>query len=172
MPKPEELKQITTVAEKLAEYYTFPGFDVDDIKQEALLVGISVFDKFDSTTGKLEDFLFITIKNALLNLKIKHYYNPRSKTDYSKLRKSCIRSCQIMDEHEYVHPFEDLETKEIVELIDRYIHPHLKKDYMKIREGMSVGKLRRDKILTEVKRIHKLIMEDRVDDLEKQLQSR
>lgn len=172
MPGPKDLEVIEKVVTRLAEYFKFPGFDKDDIKQEGRLIGASVFWKFDQSKGKLEDFLFVAIRNGLMNLKTEHYHNPRTKSDYGESRKAIVGFKSAASEPEYSHPFNDLEVEEISELIDRYIHPHFKKDYTKIKEGSYIGTVRRNKILLEVKRIYKLIMEDRVDDLEKQFQDR
>jgi hypothetical protein len=172
MPEQVELETIKRIATQLASYYRFPGFDQEDIKQEATLIGISVFDKFDSAKGKLDDFLFRAIKNGLLNLKVKHYHNPKTKSEYGDSKKAIIGFSSIQEDTEYSHPFDDVEIHEVVELVDRYLHPHFKKDYAKIKEGIYIGTVRRNKILLEVERIYKLIMEDRVDDLEKQFQNR
>lgn len=172
MPGKKDLETIEKVVVRLADYYKFPGYDKDDIKQEGRLIGASVFAKFDAGKGRLEDFLFIAIKRGLLNLKVKHYHNPKTQSEYGESRKSIIGFKSSNDDSEYSHPFDDVEIQEISELVDRYIHPHFKKDYTKIKDGSYIGTVRRNKILLEVQRIYKLIMEDRVDDLEKQFQNR
>jgi hypothetical protein len=136
------------------------------------LIGISVFSKFDDSKGKLDDFLFMSMRNGLYNLKVKHYHNPKTKSKYSETRKNIVELKSTQTDGEYSHPFDDVEIQEISELVDRYIHPHLKKDYTKIKEGIYIGTVRREKILGEVQKIYKAIMEDRVDDLETKFQSR
>jgi hypothetical protein len=170
MPGPEEMETIEKIVLRISEYFRFPGFDKEDIRQEARLIGASVFSKFDDTKGRLEDFLFMSIKNGLLNLKTKHYHNPKIKSEYGESKKAIVGFKPISEDSAYVHPFDDVEIQEIVELVDRYVHPHLKKDYTKMKEGSYIGTVRRNKILSEVQRIYKLVLEDRVDDLEKQFQ--
>jgi len=172
MPNEQEMEIIERIVTKISEYFSFPGFDKDDIKQEGRLIGASVFNKFDPRKGRLEDFLFMSIRNGLLNLKTKHYHNPKIKTEYGESRKAIVGFQGMPDELCYSHPFDDIEIQEIVDLIDRYIHPHMKKDYTKLKDGAYIGTVRRNKIVTEIQRIYKLILEDRVDDLEKQFQDR
>ena len=60
------LDTISKVARKLAPKYVFASYDVDDIQQEAFLMGVEALDRYD-TDKPLENFLYTHINNRLKN---------------------------------------------------------------------------------------------------------
>lgn len=66
----EELKIIEEVSNSIAYKYTFGYYDIDDIKQEIVLLCLEAIDKYDPSKGtKLKTFLWTNAKNRLFNLK-------------------------------------------------------------------------------------------------------
>lgn len=167
----EQMTTINKISKYLSNYYTFPGFDKKDIEQEANLIGLSIVHKFKEGKGTLENFLFVAIRNRLLSLRAKHYDDPKIDSKYGEDKKNIVGFTSESSEEAYLHPFYNQEIEEIAELVSRYIHPRHKRDYAKIKEGIYIGTKKRKQILEEVNRIYTLIMEDRVDDLEKQFQN-
>jgi DNA-directed RNA polymerase specialized sigma24 family protein len=52
---------IMKIAKRLAPKYVFSGYDVEDIEQEAFLIGIAGLDKYD-TSRPLENFMYTHTK--------------------------------------------------------------------------------------------------------------
>jgi DNA-directed RNA polymerase specialized sigma24 family protein len=68
-PGEKELEQaINNVAIQISQKYTIPGYDFQDIKQEIALEYIAKRDKFDSSKGDLQTFIFTISKNKIFNL--------------------------------------------------------------------------------------------------------
>lgn len=64
------LEIIKKVTNKLAPFFTFADFDVDDIRQEGTIIGMEVLEKdYYDCTRPLENFLYSHIRNRLINLK-------------------------------------------------------------------------------------------------------
>lgn len=162
---------VKKVSRNLVKYYKFPGFDENDLLQEAAIIGLAALKDFDQDSGDVEKFLYVVIKNGLHNLKQKHYYNNRITSDYMESKKKVVGFVSSKSEKTYDHPFEELEIQEIEMLIDRFLHPHMKEDYNKLKEGFYIATQRRRDILNEVRRIYNMIEENKVADLEQQLQN-
>ena len=64
----EVVQVITKVAKKLAHKFVFASYDVDDIEQEAFLMGIEGLKRYDSSKP-LENFMYAHINNRLKNFK-------------------------------------------------------------------------------------------------------
>lgn len=72
------VKSIRRVSSLLAKQYMFPGYDEDDIMQQAMIIAIKQIGQFDisksrnskkTVVEKLEDFLYVVINNRLNNFK-------------------------------------------------------------------------------------------------------
>ena len=64
---------ITKIARRLAPKFTFASYDVEDIEQEAFLIGIAGLEKYDPTRP-LENFMYTHISNRLKTFKRDNYY--------------------------------------------------------------------------------------------------
>ena len=78
---------ITRVAHKLAPKYVFASYEVEDIEQEAFMMGVEALDRYDPTKP-LENFLYAHINNRLKNFKRDNYY----RFDYGNAQK--IQDCK------------------------------------------------------------------------------
>jgi DNA-directed RNA polymerase specialized sigma24 family protein len=154
----QKMKEVAKIAEYLSNSFAFPGYDKDDIKQEALVIGLSIIHKHDDAKGNIEDFLYISIRNRLQNLKQKHYHNPNSTSKYNETKKK-LNNPVAQEDDSYDHPFYELEIAEMVEMVETRLHPHMKRDYAKIRDGLFVGVERKKKIMYEVQRIYDMIID-------------
>ncbi len=66
------LAVIDKIADRLAPKFVFGYFGLDDIKQEAFIEGCKGLEGYDGIRP-LENFLYIHIRNRLINFKRKHY---------------------------------------------------------------------------------------------------
>lgn len=81
MSESDVLKVFDEVIEKLAYKYRFGPYEIDDIKQEALLAAIKGLESYDESRP-LANFIYIHVKNRLYNFKRDHYV---------RLEKPCVR---------------------------------------------------------------------------------
>ena len=72
------VNSIRRVSSLLAKQYMFPGFEEEDIMQEAMIIAMKQIDRFDpeksknkkkTMIDKLEDFLYVVINNRLNNFR-------------------------------------------------------------------------------------------------------
>lgn len=139
--------------------YTFGYYDVDDMRQEAFIIGWLVLPKFNGS-APLENFLSVHIRRRLLNFHRDHYYSSAIKEDESQryknniIRKNLIDTISIdnvQDENEdnmfyYVEFVNDIECKEVLKLIDINLDINLRTDYLRMRDGITIAKAKKDKI--------------------------
>lgn len=149
--------------------YKFGYYDIDDIKQEAFIIGWKVLPKFNGS-APLENFLSVHIRRRLLNFQRDNYYRLDIKDDMTKRSKNNIAKKNLIDtisidnvqdEHEdnmfyYVEFINDIECKEILKLIDIHLDIDLRTDYLRMRDGITIAKAKRDKIYEA---IHKILEE-------------
>ncbi len=76
MTEEEVLSSIDRVANGLAYKYRFGYHGLDDMKQEARMLAIEGLDRYDSSRGKLETFLWTHVSNRLFNIKRNKYARP------------------------------------------------------------------------------------------------
>lgn len=68
----EVLDIIETIVNKLSYSFRFGYFDVEDIKQEGRIEALKALERYEPP-GPLENFLYIHVRNQLINLKKKKY---------------------------------------------------------------------------------------------------
>lgn len=139
--------------------YTFGYYDVDDMRQEAFIIGWKVLPKFNGT-APLENFLSVHIKRRLLNFHRDHYYRSDIKDDMTKRSKNNITKKNLIDtisidnvqdENEdnmfyHVEFINDIECEEILKLIDINLDINLRTDYLRMRDGITITRPKKDKI--------------------------
>lgn len=67
----EILDTIENVVSRLAGKFRFGYFDIDDIKQEGRTFALEALDRYNETLP-LENFLFVHVRNRLINLRRDH----------------------------------------------------------------------------------------------------
>ena len=73
MTKEEVLEKIDLVVNRISPKYTFHGYDVDDIKQEAFMICMDALDRYDQKRP-LENFLSVNLSNRLKNFVRDNHY--------------------------------------------------------------------------------------------------
>lgn len=155
------LSLIEKIAQKVGGYFKFPGYDKDDVMQEARIIGMAMLPKYTEDRGDLENFLYVAISNRLRNLVKKHYYDyDRDNGGVNSAKKLINRPATDLDEYHAQNTFNQMAGDEIVDKVTIYLHPEYRKDFKRILEGHSVKTVRRAKIIEEAKRIYFLLMTD------------
>lgn len=72
MSEAEVLAVINNIGCRLAHKFTFGYYTVEDIKQQAFIEACKGLEKYDESRP-LENFLFVHIRNRLINFKRDHY---------------------------------------------------------------------------------------------------
>lgn len=148
MTEKQVMDQISAVVNRIAPKYTFQGYEVEDIKQEAFLICMDALDRYDQKRP-LENFLSVHLSNRLKNFIRDNYYVK----DVDESKKKILRAGSISDNPNIVELVNDLDTIEIDELkklIDKYLDPSYRADYLKILNNIYVNKKRRELITSEI----------------------
>lgn len=148
MTEQQVLDVIDLVVNRIAPRYTFQGYEVDDIKQEAFLICMDALDRYDQKRP-LENFLSVHLSNRLKNFIRDNYYVK----DVDENKKKILKASSISDNPNIVtlvSDYEGVELEEIKSIIDNKLDPSYRADYLKILNGLYVNKKRRDIIVSEV----------------------
>lgn len=140
----ETLDTIDYIISKIAQKYTFSGYELDDIKQESFIICIEALDRYDNERP-LENFLAVNLSNRLKNLIRDNHMNSKSPE-----KKNITYPASIVDES-YIQDnrfdFEnDLINKDIKECIDEKMPHNMREDYLKILHGVYVAKNKKEQI--------------------------
>lgn len=155
------------MAARLAPKYTFGYLDVDDIQQEAIILGYEALPRYDKKRP-LENFIYTHISNRLKTFKRDNYFriNAGSAESIQQAKKNIIDALPI----ESIDPARDneimssLHLKEIRSHIDRHLPPHLRKDYLRLCAGAKVPKNIKIRVVEALKVILVRYNNEEVDD--------
>jgi hypothetical protein len=162
---------ITKVAKRYATKYKFGYYDACDIEQEAFIIGWKALSKYNGE-HPLENFLAIHIRRRLLTLRRDKYNRPNlpennneptKQAKYNKSKKNLIDAVSISNVRSegesgmsYSCNFiEDVEKYEILYLIDINLDINLRQDYLRLKDGISLPKHRKDKVYEAINNIMK-----------------
>ena len=124
------VETITKIAKRIAPKYVFSGYDVEDIEQEAFIIGIGGLDKYDPARP-LENFMYTHINNRLKTFKRDNYYRMDYGSPAQKIqdRKKNLLEPVSLDAIYSIcssdHTPNDAHINEMLDLIDRRLpSPH------------------------------------------------
>jgi DNA-directed RNA polymerase specialized sigma24 family protein len=163
MTKEEVIETIQKVAKRVSYNFRFAFYDVEDIEQEAFIIGMEALDRYDETRP-LENFLFVHIKNRLKNFKRDNYirYEPEKpwNKDVRKIaKKSLMEPINLDNVMDYTNNnmsqpddfIDAIQKKEYLEFIDRNLDMSYRGDYLRMLHGVHVPKPRRDEIIETIR---------------------
>ena len=149
----EVVNVITNVAKKLAPKFVFASFEIEDIEQEAFLMGVEGLERYDSTKP-LENFMYAHINNRLKNFKRDNYY----RFDYGNAQKIQDRKKNLLEPMDIASLYSvstddntvhNAHLSEMLDLIDKKLPSDLRGDYLKLRTNSFLPKGRKA-IITQV----------------------
>ena len=151
------LDTIDKIASKLAPRFVFASYEVEDIKQEAFLMGIEALDRYD-TSKPLQNFLYTHINNRLKNFKRDNYYrfDHGNAQKIQDRKKNLLEPIDIQSLYSIATPdntVDEAHLDETLDLIDRKLPAHLRGDYLKLRSTSSLPKSRKANVIEVIKRI-------------------
>lgn len=116
--------------------------DSDDVAQQVYFIALKAMEKYDPTHGPIFNFLSICVSNRIKNI----------------IRDTTLKevdTCSldnIQDEYETIGNARTT-SDEFWEMIDDNLHPSFRRDYIKMKQGIHVPKLRKEKVINEIRKI-------------------
>jgi DNA-directed RNA polymerase specialized sigma24 family protein len=129
--------------ERIKRKYKYSIHDGDDLAQEAYFIAVKACKSYNPETGPLYNFLSVAVGNRIINF----IRNKRIKE---------IHSTSLFGiEEERMSKIVTIKTtnREFWDIIDDNLTGSLRVDYLKLRQGIDIPKLRKVKLLEELRRI-------------------
>lgn len=122
--------------------YQHSLYDGDDLAQEAYNLAITICEKYNPETGPLYNFLSIAVNNRVKNF-IRNASNKEIKTiSISNIEEETIKIGNMKTSYE-----------EFWSIIDEQLSAEYRPDYLRLRQGIKLPKIRKMKLINELKRI-------------------
>jgi RNA polymerase sigma factor (sigma-70 family) len=151
MSEQEVVDQIHVVINRMAQKYTFNGYDVDDIKQEAFIICMDALDRYDSKRP-LENFLAVHLSNRLKNFIRDNYYTKNEEEKKRVLKPKYISSEDFIPAP--INNYDDsIDAQSIQDILDKHLPSEYRADYLKIINEVYVPKKRREEVISTIKEI-------------------
>ena len=169
------LKTIQKVCKRLARKYRFGFYDIEDIEQEAFIMALSALPKFNPDISSLETFLYIHISNKLKTFKRDHYLRKDFVCSYCGRKDPNCEHCKRREwkhaaKKHLMEPIDidnvncdaernmyvnadflvDIELSEVLALINQGLDISLREDYLKMLEGITIPKHKREIIESNI----------------------
>lgn len=153
MTEQEVIDQINIVVNRISSKYTFYGYEVDDIKQEAFIICMDALERYDNKRP-LENFLSVHLSNRLKNF-IRDNYFTKDEEEKKKVMKPKSLSSEDfaplsrrrMDDDDVI------DAKQIQNIIDNHLPASYRADYLKIINDVYVPKKRREEVIETIKEL-------------------
>lgn len=152
----ETLAIIHKIAKQLAPKFRFGYYDISDIEQEAIILGLDAVKRWDQIRP-LENFIYTHIRNRLGTLKRDKYYRIDGDQP-SQIQEDKKKLLDAADITNYALPAASSPpiTHEIFALIDEKLPAAYRGDYLRYRDGVKLNGGRKANII----RLLKTILED------------
>jgi DNA-directed RNA polymerase specialized sigma24 family protein len=153
MSEKEVMQKILLVVDRIAPKYTFNGYDVDDIKQEAYIICMDALDRYDEARP-LENFLSVNLSNRLKNF-VRDNYFTKNDTEKKKILNPSQLSYDDCLETEDDDVDINIDVSHMSKVIDQHLPSKCRSDYLKILSDVYVPKKRKAEIISLIKNIMK-----------------
>lgn len=143
------IETIQKIAKKLSHKYTFGHYGPEDIAQEGVIIGLKAIKKYNEDLP-LENYLYVAIRNGLINFKRDNYHRRACSCGTCKpcLKRETKRNIlepisvelisDINEKRTYIHS-EEYDVREIQNLVDENLPAEYREDYLKIQAGIKVS---------------------------------
>lgn len=150
MTEAQVLSSIDAIVNRIAHKYTFYGYDVEDIKQEAFIICFDALNRYDEKRP-LENFLSVNLSNRLKNF-IRDNHFVKNNDHKKKVKQPFSLSTENLI-NENIDLEEEIANKEIFEKIDLELPSSLREDYLKLLNDIPIPKVRKEKIFEAIRSI-------------------
>jgi len=157
MTEEQVVATISMISSRLANKYTFPNYETEDIEQEAFIIGMEAMDRYDEVRP-LENFLSIHIKNRLSNFKRDKYYRPDDgrAEEIQQGKKKLLDAGSFESVRNVLVAAEcsdSLEEKELLEYIDNHLPANMRSDYLRFFNDQPLTKTKKAKLVEVLREI-------------------
>lgn len=156
-PNEEQLKTIYDIAKQISSNKWIPGYEKEDIEQEAIIIGIKGTHRYNGSIP-FDKFIGNHMRNRLMTLRRDKYIKPGCFCGECKKCKSNTSIVSIMNASDLNGAkdtkdkyFNDIESKDLLEYLDNFIPADLREDYLKLLQGVSIPENRKEKLQVIIK---------------------
>ena len=151
MTEQQVVDQINIVVNRISARYTFHGYEVEDIKQEAFIICMDALDRYDPSRP-LENFLSVHLSNRLKNFVRDNFYT-KDEEEKKKILKPSSLSYEDYAPHEELVGDDKIDAQALQKTIDIKLPAEYRSDYLKIINDVYVPKKRREEIIEIIKEL-------------------
>ena len=151
MTREEVLDKINLVVNRISPKYTFHGYDLDDIKQEAFMICMDALNRYDQKRP-LENFLSVNLSNRLKNfIRDNHYIGQDEKKRNVLAPQQLAYEASIPQEELCLD--EKVDFSQIQNIINEHLPAEYRADYLKMLNDVYVSKKRREQVIEIIKEL-------------------
>jgi DNA-directed RNA polymerase specialized sigma24 family protein len=151
MTREEVLDKIDLVVNRISPKYTFHGYDLDDIKQEAFMICMDALNRYDQKRP-LENFLSVNLSNRLKNfIRDNHYIGQDEKKRNVLCPQQLAYEASIPQEELCLD--EKVDFSQIQNVINEHLPAEYRGDYLKMLNDVYVSKKRREQVVQIIKEL-------------------
>jgi RNA polymerase sigma factor (sigma-70 family) len=154
MTHDQVIKQIDKVINRIAPRYTFYGYTVDDMKQEAFIMCMDALSRYEPPRP-LENFLSVHLSNRMKNFVRDNHFTNTDDEDRVKV----FQPAQLDHEHalldyrpEYSNE-EKIDYNSMQKIINHKLPANMRMDYLKMINDVYITKQRREEITIMIREI-------------------
>ena len=151
MTEQQVIDQINIVVNRISARYTFHGYEVEDIKQEAFIICMDALERYDPSRP-LENFLSVHLSNRLKNFVRDNFYT-KDEEEKKKILKPSSLSYEDYVPHEEKVEDDKIDAQALQKTIDMRLPAEYRSDYLKIINDVYVPKKRREEIIAIIKEL-------------------
>jgi DNA-directed RNA polymerase specialized sigma24 family protein len=154
----EHLLIIQSVAARLAPKYTFGYLDNEDLIQEAIIMGLEGYPRWDQTRP-LENFISSHISNRLKNYRRDNYYrcnlqgSSKSRQANNLTKRKLMEPVEIMPHFSFCQFDEAIDNLDEIEFVMSQLPQLLRNDLKRLLNGASLQQSRKQAVYDAVKEI-------------------
>ena len=154
MTEQEVVDQIEKVCNRIAPRYTFYGYALDDIKQEAFIICMEALNRYDNSRP-LENFLSVNLSNRLKNFVRDNHYIQSDDLDRVRVLKPAQLDHEnaVVDNKDNNISYDSIEYKNMADIIDVKIPASLRLDYLRMINDVYITKQRREELVEIIQEI-------------------
>ncbi len=157
MTEKEVIDQIEKVCNRISPKYTFYGYTLDDIKQEAFIICMEALNRYDNSRP-LENFLSVNLSNRLKNFVRDNHFIHNDDIERVKVLKPAQLDHEnaVIDKKEDNISYDSMEYKNMADILNIKIPASIRLDYLRMINDVYITKQRREEI---VEIIHEILQE-------------
>ena len=152
MTEEQLTEQIQVVCDRIAPRYTFHGYTIQDMKQEAFIICMEALHRYDESRP-LENFLSVNLSNRLKNfVRDNHYIAGDSDCRIKISQPAQLEHANSIVDHDgsMSTNYEDIELKDMAKLINEHLPASLRMDYLKMINDVYITKQKKDDVIETI----------------------